>query len=469
MIDVDEALRGLPHFERIPSVAELRQFVEGLAADSRFEYVVAGTSAGGQPIYHVRFGRGAVKALLVGFPHCQEPIGGLTAVGLMNLLRNGNRALLEAGVEWHIVPCIDPDGAILNEGWTQQPFELDRYTRNLYLQPPGDQVDLSFPIAYKDLARDQPSREAAVLKRILDRVRPDFFFTLHNARIGGAFSFTTHDLGARSYDRIHDLLRRHDMPIQKRPIWKEVCPPFAEGIVEMFSVRKFYDYLEGTGSSPAENLRDMGAASWDYLAGIKPEAVSFVVETGYVRHPDDESERVVGGSLRRFKLRIEADTRFLATLLLEEAERIGGDLNAASPFHRASFGPGNYVLPDKDRLSEGGSPVSRYPVRDTLFNPAYDKPMTAGDRFNACMVDSGFMYYPWAYQFVRLLKDSDPTPAVRRAIDRLDAAFDEALSGLARHVDFGAFRRIELDALARVQLGCGLIALDSVLATRSVK
>ena len=145
MIDVTQVLRSVPPFDRFRSVAELWALAESLRADSAgFHVEVAGASARGRPIHHVRFGTGRLKVLLVGFPHCDEPIGGLTVFSLLTLLRDRHPGLAEADVEWHVVPCIDPDGALLNEGWSQQPFTLGNYMRHFHKQQLRDQVGLHF-------------------------------------------------------------------------------------------------------------------------------------------------------------------------------------------------------------------------------------------------------------------------------------------------------------------------------------
>jgi len=52
-------------------------------------------------------------------------------------------------------------------------------------------------------------------------------------------------------------------------------------------------------------------------------------------------------------------------------------------------------------------------------------------------------------------------------IERLEQVFDDALLELATHVDLGALEVIDCDTLAKVQLGSGLIALNSVLESRA--
>lgn len=466
MIDVHRVLNDIPHFETFCSVAKLHGLVEELRNDARFTVRTEGTSVEGRPIHHVICGKGVVKALVVAFPHCKEPIGGLTVFSLLRLLQQGNPSLLGADVEWHVVPCIDPDGAILNEGWSQQPLSLETYMKNFYVQAPRDQVDTSFPLEYKKLTWQDPSKEATILRKILDDVRPDFFYSLHNAWIGGAFYFISRDIGRKYHEALYALLKSLDFPLQKRPIWRDVCKPYGEGIVDSWSIKKHYDQLEKTMPEPQNALR-FGGGSWDYLEEIKPEAITFMTEVAYLRHPGDESEVETGENLRRFKLKIDAECKYLATVLLEEYERVKEDLDKSSPLYRAVEGGG--VLPTRELLADGGRPMSMHPTQDILFNPAYAKMMKEGDRFQACMVDSGFWFLCHSYQFVRLLKASQQTIAVQQAIRRLEPAFDAVLAEIGRYVDFDAFEVFERDALAKVQLGSGLVVLNSLLEKRAGK
>jgi hypothetical protein len=460
MIDVQAVMRQMPHFETFCSVAKLDELTDRLRGDGRFEVTVLGESRGGRLIRHVRFGRGRVKALLVAFPHCKEPICGLTVYSLLSLLQQGQRELVEADVEWHVVPCIDPDGAVLNEGWTQRPVTMDHYMRNFYVQPLTDQVDGSFPIDYKRLKWERPSHEAAILRDLLGRVRPDFYYSLHNAWIGGAFYHVSRDIGREYYERLYALLEQQSFPLQRRPMWRGVCAQFGEGVVDTWTIRKHYDYLEKTIDAPEEVLR-FGSSSWDYLEQIKPGALTFVTEMGYVLHPADATERDTGENLRRFKLRVDAESKYLGTVLLEEWEKVRHEVDQSNPIYAAIVG--GAVIPDRAALIDGGRPMAMQPSQDVLFSPQHDRIMQEGDRFQACMVEGGFWFLCHGYQFVRLLKASPQTPAIRRAIERCDSAFDQVLAEIQRYVDFDAFEVIPCDTLAKVQLGSGLIALSSLL------
>lgn len=458
MIDVQDVLSAMPHFETFCSVQKLHAQAERLRTDPRFAVTVAGKSAQGRGIHHVRFGAGRVRVLVVGFPHCCEPIGGLTVFSLLTLLEQGHRGLCAADVEWHVVPCIDPDGAILNEGWTQQPFTLENRMRHFHLQPLPDQVDGSFPIQYKRLAYERPSAEALVLKRVIDGARPDFYFTLHDARvITGVWYFLTHPIGETTHKELATLLDREGIPLSggAGPL-QAFSARFDEGIYEAYRVTKHYEYLARQTSTP-EKLLPYGATSWDYLLStINERALTFTLEVPCARYPAETFPRDSGESLRQLKLRLDADERYLIATLLEEWDKVKADVNVASPFHRKTV---HDLLPTKDALSEG-VPLFVRSTRDLLFDPAYARNATGLEYVFEHMEHYGFLCH--CYEFVRLLRDSAPTAAMRAAIGRLDEVFDRALAHVARNVDVRTLQAIDCDRLARVQLGSGLIALNSL-------
>lgn len=457
MIDVTAALKAIPTFTKFCSVQELHTLAESLRAGSNgFHVALAGSSTGGIPIYHIRFGTGSLKVLVVGFPHCNEPIGGLTVFSLMTLLRDGNPGLVNADVEWHIVPCIDPDGATLNEGWTQQPFSLGSHMRNYYKQVPRDQVECSFPLQHKRLEFNQPTAEAMVLQSLLERIRPDFFFSLHNTNAGGVWYPTSRDLGEECYQQLYELLRSYDMPLRQHPPYSQWCPVYGRGVVDIVTTKKSYDHLERTISRPEEQL-DYGANSWEFLAQIKEQAVTFVTEVPYLKHPADSSKKPVPGSLRQLKLRIDAERKFIVTVVLDEWDRLQADLNNTSPFFRQTL---NYFVSVRQHLP-AGLPSWNMKTHDLLFNPAYNRGMTEDEHLNEYM----YWYYLLcvAYGFVRLLRASPQTAAVTQATLRLESFFDNALNDIANNIGVDKFVTVDHRTLARVQLGSGLIAVNALL------
>lgn len=461
MIDVAEVLRAVPPFDRFCSVAELQACVQRSRESSQeWDIRIAGTSRNGAPIHHLRCGKGSVKALFVAFPHPNEPIGGLTVFSLMSLLNAGHPQLVQADVEWHIVPCIDPDGARLNEGWSQQEFTFDGYLRHFHRQELRDQAECSFPLHYKRLVFDQPTPEAKVLKELLTQIRPDFYYSLHNLPTGGgAYYLLTRDIEQKYHRELYGLLEQHRVPLQAAPGFGDWMAGFGPGIREFVTTRSYYDFLEKTQPRPEEVVQ-FGACSYEYLAEIKNSAMTFVAELPLVRHPSDGSSVPTGQNLRQLRLRMDAENKFVATVILEEWQRVKADLDTASPFYRKVF---NGVISTKDQLHDG-LPFWPYKTRDVLLNPAYSRTMTEGERL--IVYQEQFFLLCQYYEFVRLLQASAQSAAVRQATGRLESLFNGALDDLRKAIRFEDFEVIDCNTLAMVQLGSGLVVLNSILEQR---
>lgn len=459
MIEVADVLQAVPPFRKFCSVADLAALVEGLRERSTTCQVeIAGVSPRGTPIHHIRCGTGSRKALFVGFPHPNEPIGGLTVYSLLTLLDQGHRQLAAADVEWHIVPCIDPDGAELNEGWTQQPFTLESFMKNSHRPELRHQVDATFPLSYKQLEFNEPSAEARILRELLTRIRPDFYYSLHNTAAGGGVWYCIdRALEPECYRQLHALVEGNGLRLRTSVDLGDWSTTFAEGIFETYATKKIYDFLESTSPNPAALIQH-GECSWEYLLRIHPTAFTLVTELPYLRHPSDGSVGQTQEHFRRLRLRMDADAKFLATAILEEWRRVEDDLDAASAFYKKIF---SGLVAVREMLAEG-LPSWPYKTRDVLFNPFYSRMMTEGERFNAYLEKLSRLCQ--SYEFVRLLKASKQTPAVARAIERLDAIFDQELADIEANVAVDAFQPIDLSTLAKVQLGSGLIVLNSLLA-----
>jgi hypothetical protein len=440
MMDVAAVLQAMPSHDTFCSVEKLSSLASACEGPG-----VVGRSVNGLPIHHLQFGSGRVRALWVGFPHPNEPIGGLTVFSLLKLLRERHPALMHADVEWHVVPCIDPDGALLNEGWSQSPISLRNYMRHFHRQDLRDQVEASFPIRHGRLRFDQPTHEASILQRILESVRPGFYYPLHNAFAGGAYFCMSHDIGAAYQCELRALLEQQCVPLR-------ADTPFREN----FTTRKFYDRLAMTSPAP-ETLVHFGACSWEYLADIEPRAFTLATELPHLRHPLDGSTRDTAQSQRQLALRIDADSKFIATLILEEWEKVEADLCTSSAFYKKIL---HSVISARDMLPEG-LPSWPYRTRDLLFNASHAGKMTEGQRLNMWL--SGFQVVCNGHEFVRLLQASEPTLRVRQSLERLEPVFDQMLDEIAVSLGAESFQAIDCNALAKAQLGSGLIVLNAIL------
>lgn len=466
MIDVDEVLPEIPDFKTFCSVDMFQTLIERLRMDSRFEVTIAGESTNRVPIHHVRFGTGSVRALFVGFQHCMEPLTGLTIFSLIDLLMRKHDCLLSQDVEWHFIPCIDPDGALLNETWTQRPFSFASYMRGFHQQPRPEQVDLSFPIRYKTVTWSTPSREAAVLRSILDQTRPHFFYPGHDARPAiGSWYYISRDVDHSHYVELHRLLEKYGMPLIAESRMHH-SRRFARGVYELCGFKNTYDRMAQIAPSIAQSaFVNTGAASYDYLGDLEPESLSFVGELTNIRYTASDLSQATGECLRDILLHIAADNMALASMILEAWDDLNSEIRTGNAFYRKIVAE---LISQRDKLHEGLTTWHQAPTRALLSDRIWARDATEADRLDAYIGASGrFGFLCHAYEFVRLLRQSTQTAPIKNCIERLEHVFDDALRELEATVDFRKFEAIDCSTLARAHTGSALIILNAVLRARA--
>ncbi|MFC4531975.1 M14 family zinc carboxypeptidase [Sphaerisporangium dianthi] len=190
-MDVRELMRRVPELDRFPGVDEMHADLDEAAA--RHPGLVRlrriGTSRLGEPLRVLTVGAGSRDALIIGGPHPNEPIGSLTVSRLTRLLCE-DAALREGlGYRWHLIPCVDPDGARLNEGWYARPGDRRHYARHFYRPAWRDQVEWTFPISGDGYVFDRSLPETEALMRLMDELRPALVYSLHNGEYSGAYFY----------------------------------------------------------------------------------------------------------------------------------------------------------------------------------------------------------------------------------------------------------------------------------------
>ncbi|MER6396190.1 M14 family zinc carboxypeptidase [Kitasatospora sp. NPDC001603] len=139
-----------------------------------------GRSRAGHPLLLLSVDEGPDAVLVVGGPHPNEPVGVSSALRLAErLLDHPPRP----GVSWHILPCLDPDGAAFNAGWLDGPLTMRRHYEHFFRPSFEEQPEL-LPPAGADRA---PMPESLALTGLIDELRPFLQCSLHGVDFGGAF------------------------------------------------------------------------------------------------------------------------------------------------------------------------------------------------------------------------------------------------------------------------------------------
>jgi hypothetical protein len=337
---VDEVHAGLAELaERHPGVARLRRI---------------GTSRLGDPLLCLTVGDGSRHAIVAAGPHPNEPIGGLTVTHLATRLCEDEKLRLSTGFTWHIVGCLDPDGTRLNEGWFAGPFTRSHYARHFYRPAGMEQVEWTFPFAYKRAYFDRVLPETLAMMRLIDDTRPAFCTTLHNGESGGVFYYLTRPAPALQAE-LRALPGRYGVPLHAGEPEHPSVRVLEQAVHLMPTPEDTYDYFEALGEDPLPHVG--GAASDSYLR--KYGTLGLTAEIPYWTSPRAGDTTPAGRSYRDL---IGAQ----ATALRETYEEldgtlsaVAGDLVTASPFLRASraFIPmvGQMAAHDRQRAGDDGN------------------------------------------------------------------------------------------------------------------
>jgi hypothetical protein len=359
-----EALRRIPEFVAIPSVDELNREFSEIAERAGLPLRRIGTSRLGEPLHALTVGTGPAQAVIFGGVHPNEPIGALTALHLAATLVDEPELAARLGYTWHIVPCIDPDGARLNEGWFAGPFTRGHYARHFYRPAADEQVEWTFPFSYKKAYFDRMMPETVALMRLIDDVRPAFMCSLHNGEHGGVYYYLSRP-APELYEPLHAIAAAVKLPLDTGEPEVPYTPRYAEAIFGMGRSEDAYDFAEAAGLDPTR--WDAGASSAAYAE--KYGTLTLVTEVPYWLHPDandvSESDETYADVLKRRAEGMDELSRRLG----ETLRAIEPDVSIRSPFLRASraFVPGFEQLARQEAHRAGQPDAARPATRAERF------------------------------------------------------------------------------------------------------
>jgi hypothetical protein len=435
------SLARVPDYRDFFTFDELRARARALADEfpgvARLETV--GASAEGRPIELLTVGHGRRPVLLVGVPHPNEPIGTLTIDFLSRLLCEDDELRRRLDVTLYAIPVADPDGLVLNEGWFKGAFSPLRYALAFYRPPHREQVEWSFPVDYKTLQFTTPAPETATVMRVMERVRPRVFYSLHNAGFCGVYFYASHDRPAL-FRAFHELVASQGLPLHRGEPEVPYLKTLAPAVYELFSIADTYEYLAGTLDDDPATVIEAGTCADDWLTRVCDDAFSLVCELPYYTapaladtSPADVSRRdaVLDGTAR--ELALVAETAFFF-------ERIAGSV----PEHRLTRSVRDHLKKAPKRLAA---------ERRHAETAEYSRPATRAEVVDAtvCAVFYHTLYLGEVHRLATMVGAADVAGEIASRLGTLAAEVERASD----------LRVLPLRPLVAVQAGAGLLALAS--------
>ncbi len=278
----------------------------------------------------LRIGDGEAHFLLFASPHPNEPIGAMLVQFLLEELIHNEE--LRAGRSWYLLPCIDPDGTRLNEGWFAGPYTVRNYARHFYRPRSQEQVEWTFPVSYKDLNFQTPMPETHALMRAFEIAQPQFVYSLHNAGFGGVYYYISHDL-EDAYKDFHRIPTERGLVLSLGEPEMPWALEFAPAVYKMPSIRDSYDYLETYGKASPAALIQGGASSYDHLS-TRGAPVMLITELPYFQSPQISDTAPTERTRREVILAGVEQTREMVTALEGLLERVALEMTLDTRFYR---------------------------------------------------------------------------------------------------------------------------------------
>ena len=443
-MDLRQIAAEIPDYQTFLTVDELNasthRLVDGFPGLASLK--VVGQTRRGDPIELLTIAGGPLQALVFGAPHPNEPIGTITIEYLSRRLCEDEALRRELGYSWHFIKAIDADGMRLNEGWFQGPFTVTNYARHFFRPAPFDQVEWTFPVEYKALRFDRPLPETQALMHVIDEVKPQFLYSLHNAGFGGVYYYVTRECSSL-YDLFHQIPAWYDLPLHLGEPELSSAVKFAPAIFRMLTVEETYDHLEKNGIPDPAAVLQSGASSDGYAQ--RHGTFTLVVEMPYFDDPRVNDQTVTNTIRRDIILqKLQATDEFDAWIV-GQLDAVRADLHLATPIRKAV----------ETFLSTGKNwrEADRQWAQTTEET---NRPATQAELFSN-LLESRFYSMLVLGMFARMMDDEiadgNPSVAIRSARDSARARLDERGAALEHDLNY---RVLPIRNLVGVQVCAGL-------------
>ncbi|MCS7384457.1 MAG: M14 family zinc carboxypeptidase [archaeon GB-1867-097] len=440
-------LNEIPLYSEFLTVNELYESSEKLASKypDKVSAFKIGEARNGEPIQCLKIGEGELNAILFAFPHPNEPIGSMTLEYLSWKLALDDELREKSNTTWYIIKCIDPFGARLNEGWFKGEWSPKKYALNYYRPPGYRQVEWTFPIKYKTLNFNNPVPETEALMKLIDKVKPDFMASLHNAGFCGAYFYLSNPM-PELYGELHEAAEKFKIPIHLGEPEVPYVKKLDDAIFKMPSTIDAYEYYAAhSKKDPAEIIRH-GGSSDEYAKQVNSKVFTIICEVPYIYDERIANKTPIGVKRRDIILLGIGKSR----RMLREIERKLGEIepyiDKNSPFYEA--------LSEFIRIGEVSLKAEENWARR---DPSTDRQATVSEAFDT--IASGIYFYGMLRYglLYRLISEKvEDEPKLKKALKWAERRID------SMNIEFeklSEYRVIPIRNLVGVQLGAILSAL----------
>jgi hypothetical protein len=419
----------------------------------------AGKSRDGHPILCMKIGNGQKNALCLACPHPNEPIGAMTLEYFSRVLAENDELREGLGFTWYMIKCIDPDGVRLNENWFKGPFTIYNYTKNYYRPIGYEQVEWTFPIDYKELHFHNPLPETQTLMNLIEEVKPEFMYSLHNAGFGGTYWYITHDF-PELYNHLRDAALKQGIPLNLGEPEEPFITKFSPAIFKNMTIADAYDFLEKY-SEEKPNIKN-GTSSSDYASKIT-DCVTLLTELPYFF--DSRIEDLSEGEMTRKEAIVQGvrQTQAHFTKLNDLLADVRPYISVENPFVK--------LVEEVIQFVREGSEAK---VNWASGNQEFEKPASKAEVFDNLQVSKfynglylGLTVRTCEYEIERQKQQKNRDESAFSILKETRKRSEQFLKEYCTHLESELnYTAIPIQKLVRIQVESGLLVSDYIRERR---
>ena len=453
MADFTKLIENIPDYQVFLTVDEMDENSKKLAEEypeivSVFE---AGKSRKGHPILCLKIGNGDRNALMFGCPHPNEPMGAMMLEYFSRALAEDDKLREDLGYTWYLIKSIDVDGTKLNEKWFKGPITLTNYTRN-YFRPAGyEQVEWTFPFHYKKYDFNKPIPETQALMKIIDEIKPDFMYSLHNAGFGGTYWYLTKEI-KDIWNDLHHASHKQNIPLHLGEPEVNYITPFAPAIFPMISSKDTYDYHEQYSSVAPEKIMKTGTSSADYATNQGYDTVTLVTELPYFYEPRIMSDKPMDFTRREAALK-------QAEMYYNNKKAVKSFYDKVKDFISDDNPHAKMVAVGYDHMDENYEQECKF-IKE---NKEYDAICKESEAFDNLEIPKFSTLFSWTLLIRSCEHELEKNPAkevadiLTQVHDEAEAIFKEKAAIAEKDLDYSV---VPIKKLVSIQLESGMIVAD---------
>lgn len=451
----EELLKRVPDYKEFLTFDEMEANSRALAEryPETTEFFPFGKTRDGNILNCLKIGNGSHTALMFGCPHPNEPIGTMMLEYFSEELAKNEELRKELDYTWYIVKVWDVDGLKLNEKWLKGPYTLYNYSRNFFRPAGHQQVDWTFPIDYKEMHFHDTIPESEAMMGLIDHIRPEFIYSLHNAGFGGVYWYLTRQT-PEIYEQMREATRKQQIPMHLGEPEAPYCVEWAPAVYQALDIRSDYDYMEKYGSVDMKDAMKCGTCSAAYAKEVC-DAFTLLTEEPYFydKRITDMSESDI--------LRKDAVLEKLKAN--EESNRFIKETLAMSQEYMDSKNP--FLLALQAFSEDDSGDATKKMIEE---NPEYQKTATVAEKFDNLLVSKfykalsyGMLIRANELELERMKESGENNAAKEEALQRAakvaKQAHKELTDYLEQNIDYEV---VPIKKLVSIQLECGIIMAE---------